>query len=613
MLNIDGVKYARCILALVLLMPLCTTTHALKDDVNLLPVLSLTSNQSTSNDGHIDLSWEPSPKVGAYDYAQITLTSSSGSDVHTATHWVEGESATLQHYMAGMVTVEIRACRLDVQIEVCSDAANSQVIEVAADAIDSLPLAGQPTELLRNSGGPTSYAPGLYQSSLALNNGWLLYWKNDLARPTSDPLYGNRNQLVIVWNTFENMAAAGQSANLQPVWLTGVLSDLGQTGIYRGSLIKKTRSAGGQVTDALVGELRVSMRTEGGRQLPTVEWYLPNPRYYRNGSPRWVSDPLLWTPDIVGVTAAPNPVDHYQGLWLPPPGSSFDQQVGFASTIVAATETQSVLFFDNAGQPIWAVGFRDGRPSNPATAVMTEWCVWTAIGGDYPDTPDQDGVGATQVALGCNPGSGPTTVGNFGRAFRPLQPGSEQQSDFWVQIQLPASMGRTGGVIAGHEFGPVEMLKVAHRHGVTPLIVGDESGSQCVRGVGGLCQLTMNWFTDGVYPDARVFRRNLNSNALQWVANGWPVVQGFNHSIGVDGEYRFELWRDGDTSANGQVLALSHTLNVIERLPPQAIAGNVDYQYDALGRLSEVRYADGRRIRYAYDKAGNRQVVTIDE
>ncbi|MFV3131963.1 RHS repeat domain-containing protein [Niveispirillum sp. KHB5.9] len=40
--------------------------------------------------------------------------------------------------------------------------------------------------------------------------------------------------------------------------------------------------------------------------------------------------------------------------------------------------------------------------------------------------------------------------------------------------------------------------------------------------------------------------------------------------------------------------------------PPQ-----VTYKYDALGRLIEVRYPNGRVVTYSYDPAGNRrQVVT---
>ncbi|MEM6626132.1 MAG: RHS repeat domain-containing protein [Pseudomonadota bacterium] len=46
---------------------------------------------------------------------------------------------------------------------------------------------------------------------------------------------------------------------------------------------------------------------------------------------------------------------------------------------------------------------------------------------------------------------------------------------------------------------------------------------------------------------------------------------------------------------------------------PQA-GQDVAYCYDALGRLTEARYANGRNIVYTYDAAGNRtQVVVTDE
>lgn len=37
----------------------------------------------------------------------------------------------------------------------------------------------------------------------------------------------------------------------------------------------------------------------------------------------------------------------------------------------------------------------------------------------------------------------------------------------------------------------------------------------------------------------------------------------------------------------------------------------VTYKYDALGRLIEVRYPNGRVVTYSYDPAGNRTTVTV--
>jgi len=38
---------------------------------------------------------------------------------------------------------------------------------------------------------------------------------------------------------------------------------------------------------------------------------------------------------------------------------------------------------------------------------------------------------------------------------------------------------------------------------------------------------------------------------------------------------------------------------------------SVAYRYDALGRLIEVRYPNGRVVTYSYDKAGNRTTVVV--
>ncbi|WP_410209743.1 RHS repeat domain-containing protein [Aquirhabdus sp.] len=38
-------------------------------------------------------------------------------------------------------------------------------------------------------------------------------------------------------------------------------------------------------------------------------------------------------------------------------------------------------------------------------------------------------------------------------------------------------------------------------------------------------------------------------------------------------------------------------------------AGSVTYDYDSLGRLAKVTYANGNSVTYSYDAAGNRTLV----
>jgi YD repeat-containing protein len=42
-----------------------------------------------------------------------------------------------------------------------------------------------------------------------------------------------------------------------------------------------------------------------------------------------------------------------------------------------------------------------------------------------------------------------------------------------------------------------------------------------------------------------------------------------------------------------------------------AASDSTTYSYDALGRLTQVTYANGTSIVYAYDAAGNRTSVTV--
>jgi len=42
-------------------------------------------------------------------------------------------------------------------------------------------------------------------------------------------------------------------------------------------------------------------------------------------------------------------------------------------------------------------------------------------------------------------------------------------------------------------------------------------------------------------------------------------------------------------------------------------AASVTYTYDALGRLTQVIYDDGKTITYAYDEAGNRVIQSVTQ
>ena len=44
---------------------------------------------------------------------------------------------------------------------------------------------------------------------------------------------------------------------------------------------------------------------------------------------------------------------------------------------------------------------------------------------------------------------------------------------------------------------------------------------------------------------------------------------------------------------------------------PPPVQNSVTYRYDALGRLIEVRYPNGRVVTYSYDPAGNRKTVNV--
>ena len=42
-----------------------------------------------------------------------------------------------------------------------------------------------------------------------------------------------------------------------------------------------------------------------------------------------------------------------------------------------------------------------------------------------------------------------------------------------------------------------------------------------------------------------------------------------------------------------------------------SLASSVEYKYDALGRLTEAKYSNGRQVTYKYDAAGNRTEMIV--
>jgi len=57
------------------------------------------------------------------------------------------------------------------------------------------------------------------------------------------------------------------------------------------------------------------------------------------------------------------------------------------------------------------------------------------------------------------------------------------------------------------------------------------------------------------------------------------------------------------------IMPLLAVMGALVSISP-SMAGTTSYKYDALGRVVEITYPNGTKVKYAYDKAGNRTLVS---
>lgn len=617
-----------------LMISIFTAGTAAADEIDpTLPVLTWQHGDLANADGSFTLSWSPSTENGDYDFVRIEANNLADGEGNWHPHFVVGDSQAFASYAQGERQYRLRACVIT-EDDSDSCGALSDTISVTSSAAvetarpvrlrSSLPEP-DPAQVNSVPGGAAEVNPGIYVTNGKRRTGWNLHWVNDLrCRPVNPDgcLHDNVNQLWITWNTYRDFSqnAPGQQ-NLQPVWLMGGLRAVnGNPNLFTGSL-HYIRIENYEIDNDIIGTITLERGINDPDTPPApssrqhrVTWSVSDASFYHDGiADQEVIDYLTHQTnyDGVGVTEAPNEIDHFQGWWFTPSTSYVWNKFNWISYITGNFEFGVLSFFDGQGEPIWGTaqwgGYHSSNPFPPTAPPIDEsllsFCVFTVIDGWYPDSDTPTGHAFSdplilqnpnrptgpQTPCTLHPGDGQGAGWNLKRRYGPLEADDPeahgQPGGIVLKIDVPEAV-RGPDAVRSFDYGngpeaPWEVHKWVSNHVVRYFFPDDpnEPNPSACEMQDGACQVLLDWFSDGYYPQATLYR--FKKSGDDWEdphrvtpQAGWPVtnqfsVKGYSHEIDEPGIYRFELRRHVNDS---QLIAFTPDLEVFEAQSPGTLS-----------------------------------------
>ena len=191
-------------------------------------------------------------------------------------------------------------------------------------------------------------------------------WRNSLLEQQApDPLEPQFFELLVRWLTYEYDPNVGRYI---PIWLFAQLSEPTSGSTYSGALYYR-RMVNGQPVDEVIGQVRITPNATDSKQVSATWRSTRGGMYASQSTNTWVSDTLQFA-DALAPGTAPAPHNQMMGDWMPLQSNDLvDQRASLLMWIERNQESVQVLFFDQAGRPVWArADWHNAQSAPPSTA-----------------------------------------------------------------------------------------------------------------------------------------------------------------------------------------------------------------------------------------------------
>lgn len=481
------------------------------------------------------------------------------------------------------------------------------------------------TENLNPSiGGPGEMRPGVWWNPQMSGTGWHFYWASELRYPSVHQNYGETYDLIGVWLTYQMIDGVWS-----PTWLMSHLkavddgsdiSNCSNGGVtfdcmnyFEGDLTYTTRDMlNGSTSTRNIGNIQIffdsssnpddndhvlmkmDLNAENG--LFTLETDIAQPSNCdsletdindclsidANGA---LNVPLssfdttiIGNPIVFGDDD--NDIDHYSGLWgAQDQNGQFISDFAYMVDIEKSLEWSSILFYDDAGVPIWALS--DSCDGNP-TPDNQPRCERTSAGLEaaaYKTIRDGFNPLLYTPAGWWSKENNMVTIGEELDNTRRFESPSAQE---FIQMEMYISLdtsdllqGRHASLFkgdAGNQI-PTKLGKLASYHDIRFFINGGlESQTICDPNVepNGQCNIRFAWFTDDDFREIKPYylKDGAGPFALEELCGvatptGQYVETEYLCDIYQPGDYVFELRKPSYETADTILIANSKTLQVL--------------------------------------------------